>query len=115
MAPLGAELLIQTLNPYYDMSKFFPFSDITRLQNIFQIHSLYHIKPSFVKPCYNGFMGRNHFSKHGGPYFIHDGFSKHTHSHEDPNDIKPDKKLFYSIAIGFGILISAIGSILYIL
>ena len=100
------------------MSKFFPFSDITRLQNIFQIHSLYHIKPCFVKPCYNGFMGRNHFSKHGGPYFINHGFSAHDHHHkpgQSHEDIKLDKKLFYSIAIGFGILISAIGSILYIL
>ena len=45
-------------------------------------------------------MGRNHFSKHGGPYFINDGLSKHTHSHEDPNDIKPDYASIF-IAIGF--------------
>jgi hypothetical protein len=45
-------------------------------------------------------MGRNYFSKHGGPYFINDGLSKHTHSHEEPHDIKPDYTSVF-IAIGF--------------
>ena len=46
-------------------------------------------------------MGRNYFSKHGGPYFINDGFSKHTHDHDDPNHIKPDSTLFGILAMGF--------------
>jgi hypothetical protein len=45
-------------------------------------------------------MGRNYFSRHGGPYFINDGLSKHTHSHDEPHDIKPDY-VSISIAIGF--------------
>jgi hypothetical protein len=45
-------------------------------------------------------MGRNYFSRHGGPYFINDGLSKHTHSHEEPHDIKPDYASVF-IAIGF--------------
>ena len=27
---------------------------------------------------YNNYMTRNYFSRHGGPYFRNDGFSKHT-------------------------------------
>jgi len=50
-------------------------------------------------------MGRNYFSKHGGPYFKNDGFSKHSHSHDDPNDIKPDKALFLSIIVGFPLML----------
>jgi len=57
-------------------------------------------------------MGRNHFSKAGGPYFINDGFSKHTHSHEDPNHIKPDRILLASILIGFGIVFTIVASLL---
>jgi hypothetical protein len=57
-------------------------------------------------------MGRNYFSKHGGPYFINDGFSQHTHSHEDPHDIKPDYDLFIFIAIGFVTLLVTIGIVL---
>jgi hypothetical protein len=40
-------------------------------------------------------MGRNHFSKHGGPYFINDGFSRHL-------DTKPaplNKEFFYLIGL----------------
>jgi hypothetical protein len=56
-------------------------------------------------------MGRNYFSKHGGPFFINDGFSGHT----EKAYVKPDKGFFYFIAIGFGIALSAIGSFLYFL
>lgn len=45
-------------------------------------------------------MGRNYFSKHGGPYFINNGLSKHTHHHDDPHDIKPDRALFLSLLLG---------------
>jgi hypothetical protein len=31
---------LQTIKPYYDMSKFFPFFGITNDQKIFQIHGL---------------------------------------------------------------------------
>ena len=54
-------------------------------------------------------MGRNHFSNKGGPYFINDGFSKHTHNHNDPNDIKPDTKVFYTLTLGFVSAIVLIG------
>ena len=49
-------------------------------------------------------MGRNYFSKKGGPYFINDGFSHHDHSHKPGgthHDIKPDSNLFYGLLIGF--------------
>jgi hypothetical protein len=45
-------------------------------------------------------MGRNYFSKHGGPYFINDGLSKHNHQHDEPHDIKPDYAAIF-LAIGF--------------
>jgi hypothetical protein len=60
-------------------------------------------------------MGRNYFSKHGGPYFINDGFSRHTHHHDDPNDIKPDQTLFYGLLLGFVSVILAIGITLTVL
>jgi hypothetical protein len=44
-------------------------------------------------------MGRNHFSRHGGPYFINDGLSKHTHHHDDPNHTEPDRALFLSLLV----------------
>jgi hypothetical protein len=44
-------------------------------------------------------MGRNYFSKYGGPCFINNGVSKH-HDHEEPHDIKPDCVSIF-IAIGF--------------
>jgi hypothetical protein len=56
-------------------------------------------------------MGRNHFSQHGGPYFINDGFSKHN----DPkpgishDDIKLSKTIFYSIMIGFAVILTVVG------
>ena len=54
-------------------------------------------------------MGRNYFSKHGGPYFINDGFSKHA----EEQSIKPDKGFFYLILSGFVIALFAIGMFLY--
>jgi len=54
-------------------------------------------------------MGRNYFSKHGGPYFINDGFTRHS-------DIKPyklDKGFFYFIVSGFVITLAIIGIVLY--
>jgi hypothetical protein len=57
-------------------------------------------------------MGRNHFSQHGGPYFKNNGVSQHSHSHDDPNHIKPDKGLFLTIVISFSILLTIIASVL---
>lgn len=54
-------------------------------------------------------MGRNHFSRAGGPYFINDGFSKHA---EEPAN-KPDKGFFYIIVSGFVIALFTIGMFLY--
>ena len=109
-APSGAPRdFYQTIKPYYDQTFSFPILDITKLQNIFQIHGYYDsckifqilaYQTFFVKPCYNNLMGRNYFSKHGGPYFKNDGFSQHSHSHDDPHDIKPDHASIF-IAIGF--------------
>ena len=45
-------------------------------------------------------MGRNYFSKHGGPMFINNGLSGHDHSHDDPEDIKPDRALLLSLLVG---------------
>ena len=50
-------------------------------------------------------MGRNYFSKHGGPYFKNDGFSQHSHSHDDPNHIEPDRALLLSLLVGVPIVI----------
>ena len=50
-------------------------------------------------------MGRNYFSKAGGPYFINNGFSKHDdHDHNESSNhehTKPDPNLFYGLSIGF--------------
>ena len=52
-------------------------------------------------------MGRNYFSKHGGPYFINDGVSKH-HDHNTPGyiheDIKPSN-LIYGLLAAMAILL----------
>ena len=66
----------------------------------------------FVKQGYNVYMGRNYFSKHGGPYFINNGFTSHSPEPSD-KDIKPDPNLFYGLTIGFVSLIIAIGITLY--
>ena len=47
-------------------------------------------------------MGRNYFSKYGGPCFLNDGFSKHDHDHkpgETHEDIKPEDKGLGSIPL----------------
>jgi hypothetical protein len=36
-------------------------------------------------------MGRNYFSKYGGPYFINDGFTHHSQPKPE-EDTKPDNK-----------------------
>lgn len=56
-------------------------------------------------------MGRNYFSKHGGPYFINDGFTRHA---DKPYDT-PDKGFFYFIASVFVIGLVTIGTFLYLL
>ena len=55
-------------------------------------------------------MGRNHFSKHGGPYFINDGISKHS----DNNSAPVDKGFFYFIAFFLTLPLAAL-LLLYIL
>jgi hypothetical protein len=57
-------------------------------------------------------MGRNYFSKAGGPYFINDGFSRHDHDHKPGSNhehTKPDANLFYGLTIGFLSLLVIIG------
>ena len=56
-------------------------------------------------------MGRNYFSKHGGPYFINDGYSGHL---PNPNPIKPSPEELF-IAIGFLSLIVTIVTVLIVL
>jgi len=96
------------------MSKFFPFFDITRHQKKSPIlaYQTLPVKP-YINPCYNIYMGRNYFSKHGGPYFINDGVTRHA----DKPHIKPEKDLLYLSIAGFVIMlsVSAIGSLLYFL
>lgn len=53
-------------------------------------------------------MGRNHFSKAGGPYFINDGFSGHSENKHDP---KLD--VTYTLILGFVTLL-IIGSLVAI-
>ena len=61
-------------------------------------------------------MGRNHFSRAGGPYFINDGFSHHTdHDHNEESNhqhTKPDTNLFYGLVIGFLSLLAIISIVL---
>ena len=68
----------------------------------------------FVKWGYNEYMGRNYFSKHGGPYFINNGFTNHSPEPSD-KDIKPDPNLFYGLTIGFVSFILGIGITLFFL
>ncbi len=61
-------------------------------------------------------MGRNYFSKYGGPYFINDGFTHHNDPKpEDEGFIKPDPNLFYGLTIGFVSVILVIGTLLVVL
>jgi len=41
-------------------------------------------------------MGRNYFSKHGGPYFINDGFSNHANKPSIEKD-KQNQRFFYGL------------------
>ena len=50
-------------------------------------------------------MGRNYFSKHGGPYFINNGFSKHSHDHNDSEDTGSERALILSVCVGTAIVI----------
>jgi hypothetical protein len=57
-------------------------------------------------------MGRNYFSKHGGPYFINDGFTHHAKPEPQPKPegyIKPDIKAFYGLTAAFVLVILGIG------
>ena len=58
-------------------------------------------------------MGRNYFSKHGGPYFINDGLSRHS----DNKSATPDKSLFYiQVGLAFFLTLPLAGLLLlYIL
>jgi hypothetical protein len=61
-------------------------------------------------------MGRNYFSKYGGPYFINDGFTHHVkpQSQLEPEEyIKPSPNLFYGLTIGFVSLILGVGITLF--
>lgn len=51
-------------------------------------------------------MGRNHFSKAGGPYFINDGFSGHS---ENQDKQQADEFKYIVSAIGFVTLLGIIG------
>ena len=94
------------------MSKFFPVFDITRAQKKSPIlaYQTLPVKP-YINPCYNLYMGRNYFSKHGGPYFINDGFTRHA---DKPYET-PDNGFFYLILSGFVITLAAIVSLLFFL
>jgi hypothetical protein len=49
-------------------------------------------------------MGRNYFSKHGGPYFINDGLTRHSDTNVKPSN-KKDIATFVCLSIGMlGIL-----------
>ena len=108
----GAELTNHSIKPYYDMSKFFPVFDITRHQKKSPIlaYQTFLVKP-YINPCYNQYMGRNYFSKHGGPYFINDGFTRHA---DKPYET-PDKGFFYIVISGFVIGLATIGTFLFFL
>jgi hypothetical protein len=49
-------------------------------------------------------MGRNHFSKHGGPYFINDGFSRHSDNEPAPLN----KGFFYFTAFFLALPLAAV-------
>jgi hypothetical protein len=50
-------------------------------------------------------MGRNYFSKHGGPYFINDGLSKHSHDHNNSEDDGSERALILSVCVGTAIVL----------
>jgi hypothetical protein len=72
----------------------------------------------FVKWGYNVYMGRNYFSKYGGPCFMNDGFSHHVKPQsqlESEEYIKPSPNLFCGLTIGFVSLILTIGIALVVI
>jgi hypothetical protein len=59
-------------------------------------------------------MGRNYFSKHGGPYFINDGFSNHASKTSIEKD-KDNQRFFYGllsislfVILGFVVLLHSL-------
>jgi hypothetical protein len=59
-------------------------------------------------------MGRNYFSKHGGPYFINDGFSNHANKPSIEKD-KQNQRFFYGllsisvfVILGFVVLLHSL-------
>jgi hypothetical protein len=59
-------------------------------------------------------MGRNYFSKHGGPYFINDGFSNHANKPSIEKD-KQNQRFFYGllsisvfVILGFVVLLRSL-------
>ena len=57
-------------------------------------------------------MGRNYFSKHGGPYFINDGFSNHANKPSIEKD-KQNQKFFYGLTLGCLFVILGVIGMLY--
>jgi hypothetical protein len=94
-APRGQTTFSNLITIELKISHFF---DITRHQKISHIVAY---QTLYVKPCYNGFMGRNYFSKYGGPCFINDGVSQHDHNHKPGHtheDIKPSNLIYGLLA-----------------
>ena len=56
-------------------------------------------------------MGRNYFSKHGGPYFINNGFSSHSHDHNDSEDTGSERALILSVCVGVPLMFIALYAI----
>lgn len=62
-------------------------------------------------------MGRNYFSRHGGPYFINDGVSRHDHSHkpgEHHEDSKQNNGFILFVSLGLLAIVLHIAVILTI-
>jgi hypothetical protein len=47
------------------------------------------------------YMGRNYFSKAGGPYFVNDGFSRHSENSPKPSN----KKDIITFICGSGVIL----------
>jgi hypothetical protein len=50
-------------------------------------------------------MGRNYFSKHGGPYFMNNGFSKHHDHHDNSEADGSERALILSVCVGTAIVL----------
>jgi hypothetical protein len=71
---------------------------------LFPVPNLISYQTLFVKWGYNEYMGRNYFSKHGGPYFINDGFTHHLEE-KPKSDNKKDIRTVVCLLLGtIGIL-----------